>query len=400
MKKKESATFYTKEVVALVLITCVVSFTMGVMLFGNKKIGKKILDNNLNDLIEQYNYIVDNYYEDIDKKNLVNGAIKGMVESLGDDYSAYMKKEEYDNFNITLNGSYQGIGVSIATTINDEIMIVGIFEGSPADKAGLKVMDVIKEIDGETLEKKTANDLTDMIKTSEKDTFELGIVRDNKEMKITVKRELVTISSVETKIIEKNNKKIGYIQVGVFADNTYEQFKTKLTELEKEDFDSLIIDLRGNSGGHLDSVTNMTSLFLDSKKIIYQMQTKEKIEKTYSKGEKDKTYPIYILIDSGTASASEVMAAALNEQLGAKLVGETSFGKGTVQEVIFTTSGDQYKFTTKKWLTPKGNWVNKKGLTPNIEIKLDDKYYEMPTEENDNQLNELIKIVSEQSKES
>ena len=395
MKKKETATFYTKEVVALVLITCIVSFTMGVLLFGNKKTGTKILDNNLNNLIEQYNYIVDNYYDEVDKTELTNGAIKGMLESLGDDYSVYMDQDDYDNFNITLNGSYQGIGVSIATTINDEIMIVGIFEDSPADKAGLKVMDVIKKIDGESLEKKAADYLTNMIKTSEKDTFELGIVRDDKEMKITVKREIVTISSVETKIIKKEDKKIGYIQVGVFADNTYEQFKNKLTELEKEGFDSLILDLRGNSGGHLDAVTNMTSLFLDSKKVIYQMQTKEKIEKTYSKGKKDKTYPIYILIDNGTASASEVMASALSEQLGAKLVGETSFGKGTVQEVVFTTSGDQYKFTTKKWLTSKGNWLNKNGLKPDIEIKLDDKYYEMPTEENDNQLNELIKMISE-----
>ena len=142
-------------------------------------------------------------------------------------------------------------------------------------------MDVIKKLDGESLEKKTADDLTNMIKTSEKDTFELGIVRDDKEMKITVKREIVTISSVETKIIKKEDKRIGYIQVGVFADNTYEQFKNKLSELEKEGFDSLILDLRGNSGGHLDAVTNMTSLFLDSEKVIYQMQTKEKTEKTY-----------------------------------------------------------------------------------------------------------------------
>lgn len=400
MKKKETATFYTKEVVALVLITCVVSFTMGVVLFGDKKIGTKILDSDLNNMIEQYNYIVNNYYEEVDKKELVDGAIKGMIESLGDDYGAYMEQEDYDNFNITLTGSYQGIGVSIATTINDEIMVVGIFEGSPADKAGLKVMDIIKTVDGESLEKKSANDLTNIIKTSKNDTFKLGVIRDGKEIEIIVKRELVTISSVETKIIEKNDKKIGYIQVGIFADNTYEQFKNKLEQLEKEGFDTLILDLRGNSGGHLDTVTNMTSLFLNSKKIIYQMQTKVETTKINSKGKKDKTYPIYILIDNGTASASEVMASALSEQLGAKLVGETSFGKGTVQEVIFTTSGDQYKFTTKKWLTSKGNWLNKKGLKPDIEIKLDDKYYEMPTEENDNQLNELIKIISEKSKES
>ena len=394
MKKEKSSAFSTKEVVALVIITCVVSFVMGAIFFGGDKQGTTLLDKNLNNFIEQYDYIVENYYDDVDKEEIINGAIKGMVESLGDDYSVYLDQESSENFNITLNGSYEGIGISVATTINDELMIVEVFENSPADKAGLKQMDVIVGLDGEDVREKTATEVTDMIKKSSKDNFTLKVIRDNEEKDIVVEKDIVTLSSVISKIIEKDNKKIGYIGVSIFADNTYNQFKEQLEELEKEKFDSLIIDLRGNSGGHLDAVTDMTSLFLDSKKVIYQMQTKKDVEKFYSSGKKDKTYHIYILIDGNSASASEVMASALNEQLGAKLVGEKSYGKGTVQEVKAISNGDKYKFTTKKWLTSKGHWIKGDGLKPDIEIKLDDKYIEEPIEENDNQLNELIKIIA------
>lgn len=393
MKKEKSSAFSTKEVVTLVIITCVVSFTMGAIFFGSDKQGTTLLDKNLNNFIEQYDYIVENYYEDVNKEEIINGAIKGMVESLGDDYSVYLDQDSSENFNITLNGSYEGIGISVATTINDELMIVGVFEKSPADIAGLEPMDIIIGLDGEDVRKKTATEVTDMIKKSNKIKFTLRVIRDKQEKDIVVEKDIVTLSSVTSKIIEKENKKIGYIGVSIFADNTYNQFKEQLSKLEEEKFDSLIIDLRGNSGGHLDAVTDMTSLFLSSKKVIYQMQTKKDIEKFYSNGKKDKMYPIYILIDGNTASASEVMAAALSEQLGAKLVGEKSYGKGTVQEVKAVSGGDQYKFTTKKWLTSKGEWIKDKGLKPDIEIKLNDKYAEEPIEENDNQLNELIEII-------
>lgn len=393
--KNNNSTFATKEVVTLVIITCIVSFIMGAIFFGNDKNTTMFLDKEINEFIEQYDYIVNNYYEAVDKKELINGAIKGMVESLNDDYSVYLDQNSSDNFNITLNGSYKGIGVSVATTAQNEIVIVGVFENSPADKAGLKALDIIKNFDGEDVTDITSTELVEKIKKSPKDSFTLGIVRGKEEKTVVVKRDIVTLSSVASKIYNDNNVKVGYIQVSIFAENTYKQFKEQLTKLEKENFDSLIIDLRGNSGGHLDTVTNMTSLFLDSKKIIYQIQTKTKTEKIYSSGKNDKDYPIYILIDNDSASASEVMASALNEQLGAKLVGENSYGKGTVQEVKYTSSGGQYKFTTKKWLTSKGTWIKGKGLKPNIEIKASDSYKLEPTEENDNQLNELIKIITE-----
>ena len=394
MKKEKNNIFTTKEVVTLVIITCIVSFVMGAIFFGNGSSGTKLLDSNLNEFIEQYDYIVENYYEEVNKKELIKGAIKGMVESLGDDYSVYLDQDVSNNFNITLNGSYEGIGVTVANNINNEIVIIGIFENSPAEKAGLKVMDIITKFNGKDISDKTATELTKMIKELNTNTFSLEILREGDKKVVTIEKDIVTIKSVDSKMINKNDTKIGYIQIGIFADNTYKQFKEQLNKLENDKMNALIIDLRGNSGGHLDIVTDMTSLFLDSKKVIYQMQTKEKVEKVYSKGKKDKNYPIYILIDNDTASASEVMASALKEQLGAILIGETSYGKGTVQEVKYTSSGEQYKFTTKKWLTSKGDWLKGKGLKPDVEIKLNNKYFEEPIEENDNQLNEAINIIS------
>ena len=174
--------------------------------------------------------------------------------------------------------------------------------------------------------------------------------------------------------------------------NTDTQFKTKLKELEKDGIDSLIIDLRGNSGGHLTAVENMISEFLDKDKVIYQMETKSKIKKYYSKGNKTKIYPIVLLVDNDSASASEMMTAALKESYGATIVGMTTYGKGTVQE-LQDSNESQYKITTKKWLTPNGNWINEVGIKPDYEMELDEKYFLEPTDAHDNQLQKAIEIL-------
>jgi carboxyl-terminal processing protease len=184
------------------------------------------------------------------------------------------------------------------------------------------------------------------------------------------------------------------MNVSIFAANTYKQFKEELEKLEKDKIDSLIIDLRGNGGGHLSSVTNMISLFLDSSHVIYQTQTKKETEKTYSTGNVTKKYKIVLLCDDQSASASEVMMGALKDEYKATIIGTTSFGKGTVQELLTLPSDTQYKLTTKKWLTPNGTWVNGIGIKPDIEIKLSDEYIKNPSKENDNQLQEAIKYLS------
>lgn len=338
--------------------------------------------------IEEYNYILENYYGDIDKDELISNAIKGMVSSL-DEYSQFVD-EDSNNFSITLAGEYEGLGVGITMTTDNEIIISSIYPNSPAEKAGLNIYDVITKFNGESVEGLSTSDLVDKI--SNTDNIKLTILRDTEELTFDLKKEKVVIESVHSEMKENN---IGYIKVDIFANNTYSQFQKALTKLENDGMESLIIDLRGNSGGHLLAVENMLSLFMNDTHVIYQTEDKNGIEKIYSTGNKDKTYKIVILQNLGSASASEVMATSLREQLGAYIIGNTSYGKGTVQNLQTISGVGQYKVTTKKWLTSNGEWINEVGVKPDLEISLSEDYYKNPTLENDSQYQAAIKYLNE-----
>jgi carboxyl-terminal processing protease len=245
----------------------------------------------------------------------------------------------------------------------------------------------------------TTSDFSTYVLFSEKKDFELVVRRDKKDFKVNITKGNIEIKSVDSKIIERDNKRIGYIELGVFASNTYDQFKSHLEKLEKEGFDSLIIDLRGNTGGHLTEVTQIISLFLDKRHVIFQLQKDNNKTKYYSDGTEDKKYPIIFLGNELTASASEVFIISLKENLDAKLVGMKTYGKGTVQELVNLKNGDQYKITTKKWLSPKGNWINDtEGIEPDVEVQLNKTYINNPVEANDNQLEEAIKLALNNNK--
>jgi carboxyl-terminal processing protease len=348
--------------------------------------GYKKVDSTIQSIIDSYNHIKTNYYKELDEDELVNGAVKGMLESIGDPYTTYMDESLYSNFNITLNGSYEGLGVEISKQ-GDDIVIVGIFGDSPATKAGLELGDIILSVDDLKSSEISTAEFSSYVRNSNKTTFKVVIKRDGEEKTFEIKRERVILKSVTSKVIEKSNKKIGYIYMSIFAANTYNQFKENLESLEKQGIDSLIVDLRDNSGGELNTATSIISLFMDKEKVIYQIEDKNgNVEKTYSKGKKDKTYPIVVLVNNNTASASEVLTAALKDNLNAKIVGEKTFGKGTVQTVMNTSTGEQYKLTTKKWLTPNGEWINEKGIEPDVEVKI--------SKDKDNQLDEAIKCLT------
>ena len=211
-----------------------------------------------------------------------------------------------------------------------------------------------------------------------------------------MKKSLVTLSSITSEIYEKNNKKIGYIYIGVFASNTYFQFKDALDELEKEKIDSLIIDVRGNTGGHLTAVDSILDIFLTKNQKMYGFEQNGKKEFIYGTGTKNKNYGIVLLGDEVSASASEVLISSLKENLDVKFFGKKTYGKGTVQEMVSLSDGSQYKITIKKWLTPKGNWINDtEGIIPDKEVELDEKYFETYKSEDDSQLNYAIKYLSE-----
>lgn len=405
----KKAIFKFSEVVIIVIITCTFSIFAGIS-YGKTKYSNTVTinslstdskDEELNDFIKEYKNIISNYYDKnkIDEGKLLNVALKSILKELGvdDAYSVYMDDEKYSQMNINLNGSYEGLGISAyKNEENGYIIISSIFDESPAAKSELKENDQILSIDGKTTSDMTVSEFSQYVLKSDDKTFLLKIKRGEEEFNVKLEKGKIEIDSVTSKIIKRDNKKIGYISMSIFASNTYTQFSSQLSDLEKEGFDALIIDLRGNTGGHLTEVTKIISLFLDKRHVIYQLQKDDNKVKYYSTGNEDKNYPIIFLGNELTASASEVFIISLKENLDAKLVGMKTYGKGTVQELINLKNGDQYKITTKKWLSPKGNWINDtNGINPDVEIQLDENYISNPIEKNDNQLESAIKVALE-----
>ena len=387
IKKMNKKSFHTFEVLFLLVITTIISLTVGYLLNDNEKVsGDKYTDS----IIDNYNYILENYYDKADKNKLVNGAISGMLDSLGDDYSELIEQDGNSTFYINLEGNYDGIGIEIYNNDDNNIVVLGVIDDSPAEKAGLQSGDIIKQIDETSMINKNVKELTKYVQTNKKDKYTVIIERNGQEQTIDIERSNITIKSVSSKIIEKNGKKIGYIYISVFANATSEQFKKALTELEQKNIDSLIIDVRNNSGGHLSTAVSIVSNFLNNDQVIYQIKKNNKTKKYYSKGNVTKTYPIVVLQNHNSASASELLSSALKESYGATVVGNISYGKGTVQEMVQLSNGDSYKFTTKEWLTPTGNSINKKGVQPDIDITLSTQYSENPSDDTDNQLQAAI----------
>ena len=394
-KRRKLPTFFTSEVLALLVITMLVSLLMGGIITYKFFINNsEFVDKELQEFINNYEYIIDNYYGDIDKEELLDAALEGMLETL-DKNSVYLEEDTSDNFNKQLTGSYEGFGIEIYNDDENNIVIASVYDGTSADKEGLKPGDIITKLSDKDLDGVSTSEFVNMVEESGNKKIKLTYSRNGEEKTATLTKQTVTLDSVFSEVINKDNKKIGYVRVSIFASNTDKQFADHLEKLEEKNIDSLIIDLRANSGGHLSAATNMISEFLDSSHVIYQIKVKDEITKTYSSGHETKDYKIAVLVDNTSASASEIMASALQEQYKATIVGVKTYGKGTVQELQNLPNGDQYKFTTKEWLTSKGKAIDGKGITPDVEVSLDEKYYSDPSDDNDNQLQtaleELVK---------
>ena len=395
-KNKERELYTSKEVI----IVMIFSIGIGILMcFGGISIitGKNYLavTKDLKKVVDTYYAIVDNYYGERDRDKLIDGAVEGMISSVGDTFTSYSDTDSTSSFDETINGSYEGIGCTVATLEDGTISVIDMFEDSPSYKAGLKVGDIILKVDGESYEGKNSNDISNYIKNSGKSKIVLTVKRDNEEKDISINLSKVEIPHVSGKVIEQDSKKIGYIKISLFASNSYKQFKNKLDELEKSNIDDLIIDVRDNSGGYLSSVTDICNLFLDKGKVIYQLEdSKGKVKKKDTTKEKRK-YDIVVLINGGSASASEILASAIKESYGGDIVGTNSYGKGTVQQTKKLLDGSMIKYTTQKWLTPDGNSINEVGVTPTKVVELNEEYFNNPTTENDNQLQEAIKLILE-----
>ncbi len=395
INNKNNDTFSTKEVVVVMLFSLGIGFLMCIgciNLFTGKNYLKVSKD--LDKVVDTYYAIVDNYYGELDKNSLIDGAVEGMLSSIGDTYTSYTNTDDTEAFDETINGEYEGIGCTIATYEPGKIVVIEVFEDSPAALAGLKVGDIIKKVDNTSYEDKTGTDVSNYIKDSGKGKVIITINRENEEMDITVNLSKVEVPYVNGKILEYNNKKVGYIQLTLFSSNAYSQFKNKLEELETEKIDSLIIDVRDNSGGYLTTVTDIMNLFLEKDKVIYQLEDSNgKIKKKDTTKEK-RNYEVAVLINGASASASEILASAIKESYGGLIIGTNSYGKGTVQQTKKLLDGSMIKYTTQKWLTPDGNFINEIGVTPTNIVELSEEYKKNPILENDNQLKEALKLLT------
>lgn len=343
----------------------------------------------LDKLIDTYNTISNNYYGDLDKEEIVEAAMNAMIDSVGDNFTTYSNIEKTETFLEDVEGVYEGIGCMVSTSQEGQIIIVSIFEDSPSEKAGLKEGDIIIEVDGEDYTDKNSTDVADYIKNNSNKKIKMTVLRDEKEKKFTITREKVEVPVVSSEIYEQDNHKIGYISISIFSSVAQEQFDSKLKALEKEDIEGLVIDVRNNGGGYLTTVTDITNLFLAKGKIIYKLETDGNTEVVKDTTKTKRTYPIAVLINGESASASEILASAIKESYKGIVVGENSYGKGTVQQTKKLKDGSMIKYTTQNWLTPNGNWINETGVEPTNIVE------QKSESDGDNQLQEALKLVSQ-----
>lgn len=346
-----------------------------------------------NSLYETYDTIMKDYYKSVDSNTLIEGAINGMLGSLNDEHTMYFDKKSKEAFDSELSGNYYGIGAQIQLTGEGTIKITKVFNDSPAEKAGLKAEDVFVSVDGVSVKGKNATEVANMLKSNTVKTSKIVIKREGNEINFDVTKENITLFSVSSEMLKNNNKNIGYLSVSIFGQKTYSQFKDALLKLESQNMDSLIIDLRGNTGGYLYTVTNMLEEFVGKDNIMYQIQSSNGVKKYKSSKETSRKYKIVILVDENSASASEIMAASMKENYGAILVGKTTYGKGTVQTTKNLSNGSMIKYTIEKWLTPNGKNIDKEGITPDYDVYIGDSYLNSPTKENDMQLKKALDLL-------
>lgn len=392
-KEKESYSFDEVFSITIFSLLLGVLACFSVLTILNKGKNYFVLSKELAKFVDAYDAIVNNYYKEVDKDKLVESAINGMVSSIGDEYTSYSDKDVTDNFNETVNGKYMGIGALIMKSEKD-LVIYKIFEDSPSYRAGLKDGDIILKLDDKDTKDMSVNDIASIVKNDGNKEVKLLVKRGEENLDITIVKDMVELPVVSGKVINHNDKKIGYISLSIFSSVASEQFNKELVKLEKEGISGLVIDVRGNSGGYLTTVTDIASYFLKKGDIIYKLEVNDKVTVRKDKTKESRDYPVAVLIDKNSASASEILASSIKESYNGYVVGTNSYGKGTVQQTLVLSDGSMIKYTIEKWLTPLGNWINEEGVIPTNYVELSSEYLNNPVFENDNQLNKALELVS------
>jgi len=386
MISKKTAFFWAVILVTVTVFgTFVAANTVSISL-GDKVVIKKDdfeTVKSMQKLLSLKEYIKSNYVEGAEDNKLIEGAIKGMFESLGDPYSVYMTKDEFKNFNESTKGSYGGIGVIVTRSEDGYVTVVAPIEDTPGEKAGLKTNDKIIKVDDTDVIGIELEAAVTLMKGKKGTKVTLTVMRDDviepQVFKIT--REEIILKTVKSKMMDSS---VGYIRISMFDEDTGSEFKKALTSLEAKKMKGLIIDLRQNPGGYINQCVEVADELLDEGLVVYtEDKAKKREDYKSTKGKVD--VPFMILIDEGSASASEILSGAVKDRKAGLLIGTKSFGKGLVQSIEQLKDGSGMKLTTQKYYTPNGISINKVGIKPDIEVK--------PMEARDNEKPEDIKDV-------
>lgn len=317
-------------------------------------------------LQQTYQSLAKKYDGKLDRNQLIEGASRGLVEAAGDPYTVYFNKNEAKEFSADLDGTFSGIGAELGKQ-NDKLIVISPLDDSPAAAAGLKPNDIIARVNGEDTSGWSIDKVVSKIKGKQGTTVKLTIVRQDEVKDLSITRAVITNPSVKT---EKKGD-IGVIRISRFGEDSASLVRKAAQEFQDAHVKGVVVDVRDNGGGYLASAQEIASIWLDAGQTVVTERVGDKVTETHrSNGEATlKGVPTVVLINGASASASEILAGALQDHGVAKLVGEKSFGKGSVQQLVNLNGGSELKVTVARWYTPKGNSINKKGIAPDVTIK-------------------------------
>ena len=400
MKEKKSYKAY--KIIMLVILTAFITFLITTIFLYQNFEGKNktllVTSSSSGDIaseLSKYRSIIDKYYlGEVDEEKLKEGAIKGYIEGLGDPYTEYISKEDMQEYLEDTMGNFVGIGIyMVKDTEANRIRVLTPIKDSPAERAGILPGDLIISVDGTEYTAEDMYIVSTKIKGEDGSTVKLQILRDTEIKEFELKREKITVNPVDGKVLENN---IGYIKFSSFDEETAEHFKTKFEELKTKGIKSLIIDLRNNGGGIVDESLKIADYVADKDSVLlYEVDKNNKENVKKATQNPIINMPIVILTNGNTASASEILAGALKDLGKAKVVGEKTYGKGVIQQVLSLPDGSGIKITSDKYLTPNRTEINKVGIEHDEEIKLSEKLKNklQIEEKDDTQLQKAIEML-------
>lgn len=324
-----------------------------------------------------YDTLVSGYVDkNINKEDIINGALKGMAEATGDPYTNYLVNDETAAIDETMTGSFGGIGAELRSE-NNHVIISNTREGTPAQKIGLQENDVILKVNGEDMEGKSISYVVSKVRGEVGTDVTLTIQRGTQELEVKITRAKIAIETVKG-TVDSTDATIGHVQINSFAKNTAKEVEQAVTDLREKGVKKFIFDVRYNPGGLLDQAIMIANMFVENGKTILNVEDRDGNIKSYNASEKYGTFkitePYVLLVNEGSASASEILAAALKESADAKLIGKKTYGKGTVQSVVEVGENAELKYTMAKWLTPNKTWIHKTGIEPTEEVSMPNYY--------------------------